>query len=289
MRDESGVTQLAQGGWQLDERALLALVDDLIDRHAIADKTWSDLTAHCDERQILEAIALVGYYHSISFLCNGLDLPLESYGARFPKPGQPRPAKILHEHTATVTWNRDGSLFTDGRYSRVHRWSFDGEASVTASSSPQVVRTPLSDPAAVDPEEAYVAALASCHMLWFLDLAARAGYTIDRYVDRAVGQMRRGEDGKEWIAVIELAPEVHFCGHAPTDAALQELHHRAHQECFLANSVRTEVRVHGTAASRPVQSASETHDKPAFANSMSILERDRCKSARSGGIDGLLR
>lgn len=149
-----------------------------------------------------------------------------------------------HVHTATIGWQRaEGAAFVDHRYSRAHRWSFDGGLSLPASSSPQVVRLPFSDPAAIDPEEAYVAALASCHMLWFLDLAARAGLVVEAYDDQAQGYMARNAAGKDWVARVELAPAVRFAGEAPSVQALADLHHRAHAECYLANSVRTEVVV----------------------------------------------
>lgn len=154
-----------------------------------------------------------------------------------------------HVHSATIEWQRpEGAAFIDHRYSRAHRWSFDGGLAVAASSSPQVVRLPFSDPAALDPEEAFVAALASCHMLWFLDLAARAGLVVESYQDAARGFMARNAAGKEWVARVELAPVVRFAGTPPGAEALAALHHRAHEECYLANSVRTEVVVRETAA-----------------------------------------
>jgi organic hydroperoxide reductase OsmC/OhrA len=146
-------------------------------------------------------------------------------------------------HTATVEWARGDSLFTDRRYSRAHTWRFDGGLTVPASSSPHVVRTPLSNPANVDPEEAYVAALSSCHMLWFLDLTAQAGFVVDRYVDAATGVMAKNAEGREWVSVVEFAPEVTFSGRAPSAEQLAELHHRAHDSCYLANSVKTDVRL----------------------------------------------
>ncbi len=149
-------------------------------------------------------------------------------------------------HAVTVEWRREGAVFTDHRYSRAHRWIFDGGAVVAASSSPQVVRLPFSDPAGVDPEEAYVAALSSCHMLWFLDLAARRGCTVDRYRDEAEGHMEKNPAGKDWIARVVLRPMVEFSGLvAPDDATVDALHHAAHAECFIANSVRTEVSTQG--------------------------------------------
>ena len=147
-------------------------------------------------------------------------------------------------HSATIEWRRNTVPFVDQRYSREHEWHFDGGAVVPASSSPHVVPVPLSNPANVDPEEAYVAALSSCHMLWFLDLAARAGYVVDEYIDHAQGHMGRREDGTEWVESVVLSPEVRFGGvSAPKDEAVRALHHRAHQACFIANSVRTEVSV----------------------------------------------
>ena len=145
--------------------------------------------------------------------------------------------------TAKVEWNRDNAVFTDRQYSRAHRWSFDGGVVVPASSSPGVVRPPLSNPAAVDPEEALVAALSSCHMLSFLDLAARGGFTVERYTDEAVGRMGKNVDGKIAVTLVTLHPRIEFTGDSqPTRADIEDLHHRAHEACFIASSVRTEVR-----------------------------------------------
>ncbi len=150
-------------------------------------------------------------------------------------------------HNATIEWRRHGAAFLDRRYSREHQWRFDGGAVVAASSSPHVVPAPLSNPAGVDPEEAFVAALSSCHMLWFLDLAAQAGYVVEHYADRAEAHMGRRSDGKEWIAKVVLSPSVQFGGtKAPGDSTARDLHHRAHEDCFIASSVRTEVVVRGT-------------------------------------------
>ena len=146
-------------------------------------------------------------------------------------------------HTATVRWQRAGADFASRRYPRAHDWTFDGGARVRASSSPHVVPVPLSDPGAVDPEEAYVAALASCHMLWFLDLAARDGWVVDDYEDAAAGRMGRDATGRLVVDLVMLRPRTRFGGgRAPDDAALAALHHRAHEACFLANSVRSEIR-----------------------------------------------
>jgi len=149
----------------------------------------------------------------------------------------------MSTYTVSVEWTRQGAVFSDRRYSRAHRWTFDGGAVVPASSSPQVVRVPFSDPARVDPEEAFVVSLSSCHMLWFLDLAAQAGHVVESYVDHAAGRMAKRADGKEWVAEVDLRPVVAFAANAPDAAALAALHHRAHESCFIANSVKTEVRV----------------------------------------------
>jgi organic hydroperoxide reductase OsmC/OhrA len=147
-------------------------------------------------------------------------------------------------HTANVRWERGEQPFVDNRYSRLHRWSFDGGAEVPGSSSPHTVRAPLSDPAAVDPEEAFVASLESCHMLWFLSLAAKCGFRVDSYVDEAEGTMAKNERGKLAITVVTLRPAVEFSGERlPTREDLEGLHHEAHEECFIANSVRSEVRL----------------------------------------------
>lgn len=151
---------------------------------------------------------------------------------------------MSHVHTATIRWARGEQAFTDRRYSRAHRWQFDGGAVVPASSSPLVVREPFSDATAVDPEEAFVAALSSCHMLWFLDLAAQDGWCVDRYDDEAAGHMARDEAGFDWVARVVLKPRVAFAGpRQPDAAAVAALHHRAHEHCFLARSVRSEVVV----------------------------------------------
>jgi organic hydroperoxide reductase OsmC/OhrA len=149
-----------------------------------------------------------------------------------------------HEYRARVHWERSGALFTDNRYSRGHSWQFDGGVVVPASSSPHSVRVPLSVEAAVDPEEALVAALSSCHMLWFLSLAATARWRVDDYSDDAVGAMGRNAAGKTAMLSVTLRPQVRFSGERlPTRTEVLQLHERAHEECFIANSVTTEVRV----------------------------------------------
>lgn len=155
----------------------------------------------------------------------------------------------MSHYTASLLWEREGGDFTRQRYSRRHLLCFDGGAQVLASSSPQVVPLPWSDPAGVDPEEAFVASLASCHMLWFLSLAAQAGFVVDRYTDAAQGVMSRNAAGRLAMTEVTLRPHAVFSGEGrPTREELAALHHRAHEECFIANSVTTDVRcepVHG--------------------------------------------
>jgi organic hydroperoxide reductase OsmC/OhrA len=146
-------------------------------------------------------------------------------------------------HHAHVTWTRDDAAFTDNRYSRVHQWAFDGGSVVHASSSPHSVRVPLSDPSAVDPEEAFVAALSSCHMLWFLSLAAKQGLVVDGYDDEARGTLERNADGRMAMTRVVLRPRITWAGDAPADEVVGELHDAAHHECYIANSVTTVVTV----------------------------------------------
>jgi organic hydroperoxide reductase OsmC/OhrA len=148
----------------------------------------------------------------------------------------------MSTHAVEVHWERQVQTFTDRRYSRRHTWRFDGGAEVVGSSSPQVVPVPMSDPAAVDPEEAFVASLSSCHLLWFLDLAQRAGWTVDDYRDEAIGLMARDEQGRPAITRVTLRPVVRFGGTRRPDAAEHHrLHEAAHEACFIAHSVRSEV------------------------------------------------
>ena len=142
-------------------------------------------------------------------------------------------------HGARILWKVTGD-FAAGTYSRAHEWHFDGGAVIRASSSPSVVPVPLSDVTGVDPEEAFVASLSSCHMLWFLDLARRAGFVAESYLDAAEGKMAK-QDGKLWISVVTLRPRVTWAV-APSREREAGLHHAAHKECFIANSVKTEIR-----------------------------------------------
>jgi organic hydroperoxide reductase OsmC/OhrA len=146
-------------------------------------------------------------------------------------------------HLAIVEWSADGpGRFRDGRYSRVHRIGFDGGAEITGSASPQVVPVPMADPAGVDPEELLVASTSACHMLWFLHLARDAGLDVAGYRDEALGLMGK-IDGRTAIARIVLRPRIVFEGEAPDDETLARLHHEAHERCFIANSLKSEVVV----------------------------------------------
>lgn len=154
---------------------------------------------------------------------------------------------MAHQYNAKVNWSRGGASFTDQRYSREHMWTFDGGIQVKASSSPLSVKLPYSVAEAVDPEEALVAALASCHMLTFLYVAAKQGFVVDDYADDAVGEMTKNEHGKLWVSRIILSPAIKFTGDKrPSPEQLHELHHLAHEECYIANSIKGEVVVEGT-------------------------------------------
>jgi organic hydroperoxide reductase OsmC/OhrA len=149
----------------------------------------------------------------------------------------------MGDYTATVVWRREGAKFTDNRYSRGHSWLFDGGVEVKASASPHVVRLPMSVEAAVDPEEAFVASLSSCHMLFFLSVAARRGFVVDEYRDTATGVMAKNAAGKIAMTVVTLRPAVAFAGAPqPSRAEIESMHDDAHEQCFIASSVRTEVR-----------------------------------------------
>src|ERR1051325_7579253 len=150
----------------------------------------------------------------------------------------------MSKQKATIDWKRSGPDFLKGKYSREHTWTFDGGLTVPASPSPSVVPAPWSNPAHVDPEEAFVAAISSCHMLTFVYLASRQGFVVDHYRDEAVGAMTKNEQGTPWISVVTLHPEIVYSGEKrPTPEETERLHHLAHQQCFIANSVKTEVTV----------------------------------------------
>lgn len=148
----------------------------------------------------------------------------------------------MASHVAHVEWRSDGA-FESGKYSRRHEWRFDGGAVVAGSSSPHVVPVPMSDAAAVDPEEALIAAASSCHMLSFLWVVHRAGFVVDNYADDAEGEMGRIAPGRMAVTKITLRPRIAFAGPAPDAAELERLHHEAHLQCFIANSLSSEIVV----------------------------------------------
>ena len=145
--------------------------------------------------------------------------------------------------TATVKWQRRDDAFVGGRYSRAHEWHFDGGAVVPGSSSPLSVPLPYSDAQAVDPEEALVAAISSCHMLFFLGFAAKRRWLIDGYVDDAVGFMEHDAQGRMAMTRVVLRPRIEFAGEAPAQNDIDALHHEAHEACYIANSVKAEITV----------------------------------------------
>lgn len=150
----------------------------------------------------------------------------------------------MSDYLASMRWRNDaGADFPKGRYSRAHEWLFDGGITVPASSSPHVVRVPMSSENAVDPEEAFVASIASCHLLSFLWVAAKRGYVVESYEDEARGTMGKNEQGRVAVISVELSPRTRFSGDLlPDSKALEEMHHEAHEVCFIANSVRTDIR-----------------------------------------------
>ena len=150
----------------------------------------------------------------------------------------------MSSYTATIRWSaKPGEDFAKGQYSRAHEWVFDGGVTVPASASPHIVPAPWSDAGGVDPEEAFVASLSSCHMLFCLDFAKRAGFAVATYVDAAEGVLAKRDDGRMWMSKVTLRPRVEWAGEAPDAGAVANLHHRAHEACFIANSVTTEVVV----------------------------------------------
>jgi len=151
----------------------------------------------------------------------------------------------MREYIANIRWLRGSESFIDNRYSRAHQIQFDGGVNLPASSSPHVVPVPLSDATAVDPEEMFVASLSSCHMLWFLSIAAKAGFCVDLYNDDAQGKMEKNSSGKFVMSEVILKPQVIFSGQKiPSNKEIVKMHHRAHDECFIANSVKTQVLCH---------------------------------------------
>jgi organic hydroperoxide reductase OsmC/OhrA len=152
----------------------------------------------------------------------------------------------MHEHKATIVWKHPSPDYLKGRYSREHTWSFDGGLTVPASSSPQVVPVPMSNPAHIDPEEALVASLSSCHMLTYLHIARLAGFKIDSYEDEAVGTMTPNEHRVPWVSAVTLNPKIVYGGDKrPTLEEEARMHHQAHEQCFISQSVKTKVTVAG--------------------------------------------
>jgi len=150
----------------------------------------------------------------------------------------------MSEHKAIIRWARTGPDFVKGKYTREHSWTFDGGLTVPASSSPSVVPAPWSNATGVDPEEAFVASISSCHMLTFVWLASRAGFIADSYEDEAVGSMSKNERGVPWVSAVILRPRIVWGGEkTPAPADLDRLHHAAHEQCFIANSIKTAVTV----------------------------------------------
>ena len=150
----------------------------------------------------------------------------------------------MAEHVVVARWQTSaGDDFKAGRYSRKHVWEFDSGQQIAASPSPSVVPLPYSDPSCVDPEEAFVAAVCSCHLLTFLYVASKRGWVITSYQDRAIGILEKNEKRVPWVSRISLHPRITFEGKAPSETELEELHHLAHDQCFIANSIKTEVLV----------------------------------------------
>jgi len=182
------------------------------------------------------------------------------FGALFPIDRRARPGQIcggserefnfpMAEHKAIIDWKRTSEEFLKGKYSREHTWTFDGGLVVPASPAPSVVPVPYSNPAHVDPEEAYVASVSSCHMMTYLHVASKQGFQIDSYYDEAVGTMGKNEKGIPWVAAIMLNPKIAYSGaKLPTPADEEKLHHLAHEYCFIANSIKTAVTVGGAPA-----------------------------------------
>jgi organic hydroperoxide reductase OsmC/OhrA len=151
----------------------------------------------------------------------------------------------MAEYKAIIQWQRTSPDFLRGKYSREHTWTFDGGFTVPASSSPHVLPPPWSNPAAVDPEEAFVAAISSCHMMTYLYVASRQGFQIDRYDDEAVGLTTKNEKGVPWVSSVALNPKIVYSGDkVPSSAEAEQLHHLAHEQCYIAQSVKTEIVVH---------------------------------------------
>lgn len=151
----------------------------------------------------------------------------------------------MFQYNATILWQRGSQKFIDNKYSRAHQWQFSGNTTIEASASSHIVPLPYSIEENVDPEEAFVASLSSCHMLFFLSIAAKKKLVIDRYEDRAIGFLDRDPEGKMAMTRVILDPLIHYSGTTASKEQEQKIHHLAHQECFIANSVKTKIEVKG--------------------------------------------
>ncbi len=149
----------------------------------------------------------------------------------------------MSTYNVKICWQRKDDIFTDNKYNRAHQWEFDGGVIIPASSSPQVVPLPYSDDSAVDPEEAFLASLSSCHMLWFLSVAAKKGYVVEKYNDDATAIMAKNEKGKLAITRVILQPNVTYAPDTVSKKDNLKMHEEAHEKCFIANSVRTEIEI----------------------------------------------
>ena len=147
------------------------------------------------------------------------------------------------KHSARIFWKKNQhEIFKNGKYSRVHTWHFDGGAEVLASSSPDIIPTPMSDASAVDPEEAFLASVSSCHMLFFLSIASKKKYVIERYEDYPVGLLKEIK-GKKAITTITLSPKVIFDGNSPSIKTIEQMHNLAHSNCYIANSIIANIQI----------------------------------------------
>lgn len=151
---------------------------------------------------------------------------------------------MTNTYTAETLWVRNGEKFTDNRYSRRHLLRFDAGITIPGSSSPHIVPLPFSDPLAIDPEEFFVSSISSCHMLWFLSIAAKNGFVVERYLDVAIGRMTENVHGKPWISSVTLQPEILFSEtNVPDRFEVEKMHHDAHEQCFIANSIKTKIDI----------------------------------------------
>ena len=148
-------------------------------------------------------------------------------------------------YTVKISWNKNpAENFADNKYSRAHTWAFDGGIELPASSSPHIVPLPMSNAAAVDPEEAFIASLSSCHMLWFLSMALEKNCVVESYEDNAEGLLGKNEEGRLAMTRVTLRPRVVFSSQpAPTREQIDEMHHLAHEKCFIASSVKTKITI----------------------------------------------